>query len=261
MNGRRGGMVNRLWKRFISLEHIKEVPCQCRLRWGRLWKITGCRGVNQCDSRVLFLQSTSFLPNVTLLSGFRTTSDGGGKKKKSRMKGGGGGGAAAGKTSASEERNNNKGRCARNEKHSSERCLRSYLYPGPCHLRYEITRGQAPVFGGQGAIRAATVLRTLAVEMPPLIKMHGRDDSLKGAGSKRPILLLIRSICRIITRILMRLESNLRRPTSTVPLHMCRRFSGAKPLAFQRECQLTCIVNLTWGDTTPPWFHQWSRHF
>lgn len=183
------------------------------------------------------------------------------KKKKVTYEGGVGGRAAAGKTSASEERNNNKGRCAQNEKHSSERCLRSYLYPGPCHLRYEITRGQAPVFGGQGAIRAATVLRTLAVEMPPLIKMHGRDDSLKGAGSKRPILLLIRSICRIITRIMMRLESNLRRPTSTVPLHMCRRFSGAKPLAFQRECQLTCIVNLTWGDTTPPWFHQWSRHF
>lgn len=92
----------------------------------------------------------------------------------------------------------------------------------------EITRGQAPVFGGQGVIRAATVLLSLTVEMPPLIKIHrsdGNDDSLKGARSQCPILLLIvaRFICRIITRIMMRLESNLRRPPSTMPFHMCSR--------------------------------------
>lgn len=49
---------------------------------------------------------------------------------------------------------------------------------------------------------------------------------------------------------MMRLESNLRCPPSTMLFHMCSQISGAKRLAFQRECQSTCTVNLTRGDAT-----------
>lgn len=55
-----GGIVNRLQRHFISYEHIKEVFCQCRLCWGRLWKITVCLGVNFYDSGVLFSEIHHF---------------------------------------------------------------------------------------------------------------------------------------------------------------------------------------------------------
>lgn len=108
---------------------FKEVFCQCRLRWGRLWKITVCQGVNQC---VLFSRIHNFCQTRWFALRLRTTLHPTGEENrvwKDHCR----------KTSIRIWRGNfNVLENVRKIRgHSTVCCLNFYLYPHPCTL--EIT--------------------------------------------------------------------------------------------------------------------------
>lgn len=107
---------------------FKEVFCQCRLCWGRLWKITVCRGVNQC---VLFSRIHNFCQTWWFALRRRSTLHPTGKENtvwKDHCR----------ETSIRIWRGNfNVLENLRKIRDHSTDCLNSYLYPHPCHLHYK----------------------------------------------------------------------------------------------------------------------------